>query len=161
MRDTERQRHRQRQRGEAEREVGSTQEPDAGLDPRSPGSCPRPKADAQPLSHPGVLKGLLLQRELQMSSYKEMPCSYSSWACNVVSRFKVLTLFFQKTIYHIPFFTSVHLKNGPSSIMCLLPNVVPQTAWGPLPATLNRGWKVDWKIPGAPWKWDVRPRTWA
>ena len=27
--------------------------PDAGLDPR-PGSCPEPKANAQPLSHPGI-----------------------------------------------------------------------------------------------------------
>ena len=29
-------------------------EPDAGLNPRPPGSCPEPKADAQPLSHPGA-----------------------------------------------------------------------------------------------------------
>ena len=25
-----------------------------GLDPGTPGSCPEPKADTQPLSHPGV-----------------------------------------------------------------------------------------------------------
>ena len=25
-----------------------------GLDPGTPGSCPEPKADAQPLSHPGI-----------------------------------------------------------------------------------------------------------
>ena len=25
-----------------------------GFDPRTPGSCPEPKADAQPLRHPGV-----------------------------------------------------------------------------------------------------------
>ena len=25
-----------------------------GLDPGTPGSCPGPKADAQPLNHPGV-----------------------------------------------------------------------------------------------------------
>ena len=31
-------------------------EHDAGLDPRTPGSLPEPKADAQPLSHPGVPK---------------------------------------------------------------------------------------------------------
>ena len=30
-------------------------EPNVGLDPRTPGSRPEPKADAQPLSHPGVL----------------------------------------------------------------------------------------------------------
>ena len=29
-------------------------EPDVGLDPRTPGSRPKLKADAQPLSHPGV-----------------------------------------------------------------------------------------------------------
>ena len=49
MRDTERQRHRQR---ETQAPHG---EPNAGLDPRTPGSYPEPKADAQPLSHPGIL----------------------------------------------------------------------------------------------------------
>ena len=29
-------------------------EPDVGLDPWTPGSCPEPKADTQPLSHLGV-----------------------------------------------------------------------------------------------------------
>ena len=48
MRDTERQRHRQRE------EQGPHREPDAGLDPGTPGSHLEPKADAQPLSHPGV-----------------------------------------------------------------------------------------------------------
>ena len=33
---------------------------DAGLDPRTPGSCPDPKADAQPVSHPGAPKCPLL-----------------------------------------------------------------------------------------------------
>ena len=28
-------------------------EPDAGLDPRTPGSCPELKADTEPLNHPG------------------------------------------------------------------------------------------------------------
>ena len=49
MRDTEREAETQ-----AEGEAGSMQEPDAGLDSRTPGSHPEPKADAQPLSHPGV-----------------------------------------------------------------------------------------------------------
>ena len=31
-------------------------EPDVDLDPRTPGSRPEPKADAQPLSHPGIPK---------------------------------------------------------------------------------------------------------
>ena len=53
MRDThrgerERQRHRQREKKDP------CGEPDAELDPGSPGSRPGLKADAQPLSHPGV-----------------------------------------------------------------------------------------------------------
>ena len=44
----ERQRHRQREKQAACRE------PDTGLDPRTPGSCPEPKADAQLLSYPGT-----------------------------------------------------------------------------------------------------------
>ena len=50
MRDTHREAETQ-----AEGEAGSLHEPDAGLDPRIPGSQPEPKADAQPLSHPGAL----------------------------------------------------------------------------------------------------------
>ena len=48
MRDTERQRHRQREK------QAPCEEPDVGLDPRATGSHPLPKADPQPLSHPGV-----------------------------------------------------------------------------------------------------------
>ena len=42
------QRHRQREKQAPHRE------PSVGLDLRTPGSLPEPKADAQPLSHPGV-----------------------------------------------------------------------------------------------------------
>ena len=46
------------ERGEREREAEEKQapcrEPNVGLDPRTLGSQPEPKADAQPLSHPGV-----------------------------------------------------------------------------------------------------------
>ena len=37
---------------QAEGEAGSLQEPDVGLDPVTPGSCPEPKAGAQPPRHP-------------------------------------------------------------------------------------------------------------
>ena len=50
MRDTERKRQRHRQR----EKQAPCREPDVGLDPGTPGSCPEPKADAQPLSHPGI-----------------------------------------------------------------------------------------------------------
>ena len=50
MRDTERERQRRRLR---EKQAPSG-EPDVGLDPRTPGSRPEPKAYAQPLSHPGA-----------------------------------------------------------------------------------------------------------
>ena len=50
MRDppTQRQRHRQREK------QALCREPNVGFDPRTPGSHPEPKADAQPLGHPGV-----------------------------------------------------------------------------------------------------------
>ena len=46
MRDTGRESETQ-----AEGEAGSPREPDVGHDPRTLGSHPEPKADAQPLSH--------------------------------------------------------------------------------------------------------------
>ena len=51
MRDTQR---------EAEGEAGSLRDPDAGLDPRTPGSRPEPKADAQLLSHPDAPRSKFL-----------------------------------------------------------------------------------------------------
>ena len=48
IRKRERQRHRQREK------QAPCREPDVGLDPRSPGSRPGPKAGAKPLSHPGI-----------------------------------------------------------------------------------------------------------
>ena len=49
MRDTEREAETQ-----AEGEAEFCSEPDVGLDPRTPGSCPEPKADAHLLNHSGV-----------------------------------------------------------------------------------------------------------
>ena len=50
MRDTQRERQRHRQR----EKQAPCREPDMGLNPRTPGSHPEPKADVQPLSHPRV-----------------------------------------------------------------------------------------------------------
>ena len=54
MRDTEREKQRHRQREKQD----PCREPDAGLDPKTPGSLPEPKADARPPSYPGVPKYL-------------------------------------------------------------------------------------------------------
>ena len=47
-RERERQRHRQKEK------QAPCREPDAAFDPRTPGSCPGPKAGTKPLSHPGI-----------------------------------------------------------------------------------------------------------
>ena len=48
----------ERERGETQVEEREKQapgrEPDAGLDPGTPGSRPGPQAGAKPLSHPGI-----------------------------------------------------------------------------------------------------------
>ena len=49
MRDTKKETETQ-----AEREAGSMQQPDVGLNPGTLGPGPEPNADAQPLRHPGV-----------------------------------------------------------------------------------------------------------
>ena len=56
-RQRERQRHRQTEK------QAPCWEPNAGLDPRTPGSQPESKADTQPLSHPGV-PALFLSRKV-------------------------------------------------------------------------------------------------
>ena len=50
MRDIERAKGTHRQR-EKQAPCG---DPDVGLDPGTPRSCPEPKEDTKPLSHPGV-----------------------------------------------------------------------------------------------------------
>ena len=60
-RERERERERERQRHRQREKQAPCGDPDAGLDPRIPGSCPEPQADAQPLNHPGVLGMFLLR----------------------------------------------------------------------------------------------------
>ena len=47
-------RHRERQRYRQREKQAPYREPNVELSPRTLGSCPEPKANAQPLSHPGV-----------------------------------------------------------------------------------------------------------
>ena len=54
MRERERERERCRVCHRQREKQASCWEPDAGLDPGTPGSRPGPKAGAKPLSHPGI-----------------------------------------------------------------------------------------------------------
>ena len=56
MRDTQREAETQRKK------QAPCREPDVGLDPRTPGSCPEVKADAQPLSLPGAPRRMPLRK---------------------------------------------------------------------------------------------------
>ena len=53
MRDTERERERERQRHGQREKQAPCREPDAGLDPETPGCSPGPKAGAKPLTTQG------------------------------------------------------------------------------------------------------------
>ena len=57
MRDTQRERGRDRQRGKQ----APCREPDEGLNPRIPELRPEPKADAQPLSYPGISHSSIIE----------------------------------------------------------------------------------------------------
>ena len=65
----ERQRHRQR-----EKQAPCTK-PDVGPDPGTLGSCPEPKADAQPLSHPGIPVFFFFTKSLGIHSATSFLCS--------------------------------------------------------------------------------------
>ena len=62
-RERERQRHRQREK------QAPCREPDTGLSPGTPGSCPGPKAGAKPLSHPGIPKPTVFKCSLAYLLY--------------------------------------------------------------------------------------------
>ena len=49
-----------REREKQKEKQAPCRELDVGLDPRTQGSGPEPKADAQPLSHPGAPKHILV-----------------------------------------------------------------------------------------------------
>ena len=57
-------RHRQREK------QAPCREPNVGLDPGSPGSRPRPKAGAKPLSHPDVFSGVFYLKKLNVGIWK-------------------------------------------------------------------------------------------
>ena len=72
----ERLKHRQR------KEQAPCKEPDAGLNPMTPGSHPEPKADAQPLSHPGIPTEL----KYYISSQKDKSLLRKWWWIKILSK---------------------------------------------------------------------------
>ena len=71
-RQRERERERERQRYRQREKQASCEEPDAGLSPRTSGSHPVPKVDAQPLSHPGIPQVILFNKQL-MNTFLRFP----------------------------------------------------------------------------------------
>ena len=72
----ERQRHRQKEK------QASHREPDAGLDPRTLGSRPEPKVDAQPLSYPGAPNVYFFKLDLVWWTFEELalrPYNLLNW----------------------------------------------------------------------------------
>ena len=69
-------RHRERQRHRQRKKQAFCMEHDAGLFPRTLGSGPEPKADAQPLSHPGVptLVFLVIAILIGVTGYLSLIC---------------------------------------------------------------------------------------
>ena len=61
--ERERQRHRQREK------QAPCREPDAGLDPGSPGLRPGPKAGAKPLRHPGIPINKIFIKEVEINIF--------------------------------------------------------------------------------------------
>ena len=58
---------------QAEGEAGSMLEPDAGLNPGTPGSHPGPKAGKKPLSHPRIPMPTVFNTELASHSFPFLP----------------------------------------------------------------------------------------
>ena len=82
---------------------GSYREPDAGLDARTLGSHPEPKADAQPLSHPGVPRTYSLNpryqkmRIFQIFSYSYSQSTLPSFLANSSIK-RHINFFFQRMV---------------------------------------------------------------
>ena len=77
MRHTHREKGRDTGRGRSRLPVG---EPDLGLGPGTPGSHPEPKADSQPLSHPGIPKRENLKQSQSPTQPAQSPARGSiSW----------------------------------------------------------------------------------
>ena len=64
----EREREREGGRDTDREKQAPCREPDVGLDPRTPGSCPGPKAGPKLLSHPGIPKTKIINTSIATHS---------------------------------------------------------------------------------------------
>ena len=67
-------------------ERGRDREPDAGLNPGTPGSRPGSKASTKPLSHPGIPKLFFFLKKItdvDRSVEKLEPLGHSWWECKM------------------------------------------------------------------------------
>ena len=71
-------RHRERQRCRQREKQVPCRETNAGLDPRTPGSRPKLKADAQPLSHSGIPRSLFKPAPCMRPNFRKP--ALGSWA---------------------------------------------------------------------------------
>ena len=60
-------------------------EPDVGLDPGTPGSLPEPKADSQPLSHPGI-PNIMISKKYVFGQADDQ----NAWSLSMVSGSQIL-----------------------------------------------------------------------
>ena len=110
--------------------------PDVGLDPGTPGSQPEPKADAQPLSHPGAPLTFLYNSPLDGFFYfSSCPLSVSFQKCKEDQSFVCLN-----SLSNL----STPLGNGSPTLMCqegfrtcLLPTFLAQLSLTLLYYSLN------------------------
>ena len=78
MRDTEREREAETRQRERQ---APRKEPDMGLDPWTPGSCPGPKAGTKLMSHPGIPCSLFLYHNFNILFYIKRTERPYFWHC--------------------------------------------------------------------------------
>ena len=83
-------RHRERQRLRQTEKQAPCGESDEELDPRTPGSRPEPKADAQPLSHPRCPHSLTLNRDNLPTSILKVSLGFSNFSFSLIIHLPIL-----------------------------------------------------------------------
>ena len=87
--------HRETERGR-DTSTGRSREPDTGLDPRTPGSYPGPKAAAKLLSHPGIPRKFILIR-LGDQALSPLYTQIWIWELTMITKIQSTKKLYQKT----------------------------------------------------------------